>query len=222
MKKLLLLIVLGSLVTGCRYAGNIGAGVVGSGVRKSEKRDLGPFTSISTDGAFDIEVICQKPQTFEIEGDDNLLPLVSTEVTNGVLRIRNLRGYSTGAPINIRISVADIDSLKTDGAGTIEISGVKNDKFGIDSNGAPSIRVSGETEVLEIDTNGAGKIDTHKLRASKAVVESNGVSKVELFASDELSVKVSGPSQVIYDGDPHVNKTVNGPGSVEQRDSGGA
>lgn len=82
-------------------------------------------------------------------------------MTNGVLRIRNLRGYSTGATINIRISVADIDSLKTDGAGMIEISGVKNDKFGIDSNGAPSRRVSGETEVLEIDANGAGKIDTH-------------------------------------------------------------
>jgi hypothetical protein len=37
-----------------------------------------------------------------------------------------------------------------------------------------------------------------------------------------LDVTVSGPSQVIYDGDPSVNQTVNGPGSVQKRESGGA
>ncbi len=221
MKKLLLLITLGSLIVGCRYAG-IGPGVVGSGVRKTEKRDVGQFTSISTDGAFSIEVVSQQSLSLTIEGDDNILPLVTTQVLNGVLRISNNRGYSIQDPVMIKISVPNIDGVSANGAGTIEITGVKNEEFEIESNGTPTIRVSGETKTLRIDTKGAGKIDTQKLRASKADVDSQGVSKVEVFASDELNVTVSGPSTVIYDGDPAVNQTVNGPGSVQKKQSSGA
>ena len=63
-------------------------GIHGSGVRKTEKRDLGPFTAIETSGAFEVNVICQKPASFEIEADDNILPLVETEVRGGVLHLR--------------------------------------------------------------------------------------------------------------------------------------
>jgi putative autotransporter adhesin-like protein len=222
MKKTAISILLAATLFGCQYAGKIHHGVAGSGVRKAEKRTLSPFTSITTEGAFEIEIVCQKPQSFEIEGDDNLLPLVSSEVANGILRIKNLRGYSTDETIKIRISVPNIDGLTAQGAGTIEITGLNNNKFEIDADGAPTIRVTGETKTLDIEANGAGKIDTHKLRAAKAIVKSNGVSNVELFASQELDVTVSGPSRVTYEGDPKVNKTVNGPGSVEKRESSGA
>jgi len=124
--------------------------------------------------------------------------------------------------MKIKISVPNIEGITANGAGTIEVSHLKNDKFDIDSNGAPTIRVSGETKELHLDANGAGVVDAHKLRSSRAEVESKGVAKVEVFASDVLNVTVSGPSQVIYDGDPAVNQTVNGPGSVQKRESGGA
>jgi len=224
MKNALLITVLCSLAiaTSCHYAVETMHGVKGSGVRKVEKRELTPFTAINTDGAFKIEVVCQQPQALEIEGDDNLLSLVSTEVSNGVLRIKNVSSYSNSTPMKIKISVLNIESLTANGAGTIEISRLKNDKFDINSNGAPTIRVSGETKELQIDANGAGLVDAHKLRSSKAEVDSKGVAKVEVSASDVLNVTVSGPSEVIYDGDPTVNQTVNGPGSVQKRESGGA
>jgi hypothetical protein len=84
------------------------------------------------------------------------------------------------------------------------------------------MRVAGETKVLNIDDSGAGSIDTHKLRAAQVVVDAKGVSKVEVYAAQQLDVTVSGPSYVVYEGDPVVNKTVNGPGSVEKKASGGA
>ncbi|MBA3513826.1 MAG: DUF2807 domain-containing protein [Pyrinomonadaceae bacterium] len=221
MKKVLLIITLCSLATGCYYAVKM-RGVSGSGVREVEKRELSPFTSLTTDGAFDIEVVCQQPQTLEIEGDDNLLAMVSTEVSNEVLRINNVGSYSTRTPMKIKISVPSLEGITANGAGTIEVSRLKNEKFDIDSNGAPTIRVSGETKELEIDANGAGTVDAHKLRASTAEVDSQGAVKVEVFASEVLNVTVSGPSQVIYDGDPAVKQTVNGPGSVQRRNPGGA
>ncbi len=180
------------------------------------------FSSISTEGAYQIEVVSQQSLSLEIEGDDNILPLIKTDVSNGVLRITNSRGYSINRPIVVKIGTPDIEGISASGAGSIEISGLKNDKFEIDSNGAPTIKVSGVTGTLNIESNGAGKIDAHKLRAGKGTVEANGVATIEVFASEELNVTVSGPASVIYSGDPKLNKTMNGPGSVERRVSEGA
>ena len=219
MKRIVLLLILITLVAGCH---RIHDEIAGSGKLQKERRDVGSFNSISTAGAFNLEIVCQKPQSLEIEGDDNLLPLVSTEVSNNVLHIRNLRSYSVSEPITIKISLPDLAGISASGAGTIEVSGLKNEKFEIDASGAPAIKASGETKALSIDASGAGKIDMHKLRAARVVVDSKGVSKVEVYAAEQLDVTVSGPSHVIYQGDPVVKQTVNGPGSVEKKKSEGA
>jgi hypothetical protein len=218
-KKLGLLIVLLALGAACH---RIHHGVSGSGKLLKEKRSVGSFNSISTEGAFDIEVVCQKPQDLEISGDDNILPLVATEVSNNVLHVRTLRDYSTSQPVTLRISTPDLVGIHSSGAGTIEVSGLKNDRFEIDVNGAPTIKASGETKTLRIDTNGAGNVDTYKLRAARVEVESKGVSGVEVYAGEQLDVTVSGPSHVTYRGNPVVNKTVRGPGSVEKKESEGS
>lgn len=219
MKKILLLMLLISLATGCH---RIQAGIAGSGKLQREKREVPSFNSISTEGAFDIEIVCQKSQSLEIEGDDNILPLVSTEVSNNVLRIKNLRDYSVSEPVTLKITVPNINSVSASGAGTLAISGLKNEKLEIDVAGAPTIRASGETKLLDIDTSGAGKIDTHNLRASRAVVNSNGVSRVEVYVAEQLDVTIAGPSRVIYEGDPVVKQTIHGPGSIEKKESQGS
>ena len=219
MKKLLLLILLISLATACH---GLHDQVGGSGNLRKEKRDTGSFNSISTEGAFDIEVVCQKPQSLEIEGDDNILPLVSTEVSNNVLHIRSIRGYSASHPITLKITVPDLVGLSSSGAGTIVVTGLKNEKFEIDANGAPNIRASGETKALSVDANGAGKIDTHKLRAANVTVDAKGVPNVQVYASELLDVTVSGPSRVTYEGNAQVRQTINGPGQVEKKESEGS
>ncbi|MDQ5844319.1 MAG: DUF2807 domain-containing protein [Acidobacteriota bacterium] len=217
MKKIVMLVVLMSLAAAC-HSGFLHQ-VGGSGNRQKQIRTVEPFTSISTNGAFEIEVVSQKPLSIEIEADDNILPLISTEVSRNVLHIKNVSSYSVSKPVVLRISVPNLESISADGAGSFEIEGLKNDKFEIDVNGAPDIKVSGETKLVDIKTNGAGKIDTQRLRAARAVVDSNGVSKVVVHATDQLDVTVSGPSHVTYEGDPVVNKNVNGPGSVTKKAS---
>lgn len=207
------------LVAGCMFHHDQ---VVGSGQRQKQKREVPAFTSISTEGAYEIEFVSQKPLSLEIEADDNILPVITTEVSKGVLRIRSNRSFSVLRPIILRITAPNLEGLSASGAGKIEVSGLQNDKFEIDTNGAATIRVSGETKALDIKTNGAGKIDAHKLRATGAVVEANGVAKVEVFVTGELNANVSGPSQVVYSGDPKVTKSVNGPGSVEKKASEGS
>ena len=70
-------------------------------------------------------------------------------------------------PIILKITTPNLEGISASGAGTVEVSDLKNDKFEIDSNGAPTIKVSGVTGTINIEANGAGKIDAHRLRADK-------------------------------------------------------
>jgi hypothetical protein len=220
MKPLLIFVVLIALAGfGCHVRMNQ---VKGSGRRGVQKRDIQPFTSISTQGAYNINVVCQKDQTLEIEGDDNILPLISTNVSNNVLYIKSSQNYSANEPIVLRIAVPNLEALSVSGAGSIEVAGMKGDKFAIESNGAPQIKVSGSSKEVYINAIGAGKIDTHSLHASKGTVESKGVSHVDVDVADQLNVTISGPSTVTYEGAPTINKTIYGPGKVQKRASEGA
>ena len=221
MKKFaLVLLVVAFVSAGCHHG--IRSQIKGSGKRVSQKREVSPFTSISTEGAFTIEVTCRKDLSLEIEGDDNVLDFVTSEVSNNVLRLKNSKDYSTSEPVAFKISVPNLDGLSVSGAGRIDIKGMNNDRFEIDAAGAPAISVAGSSKVIDIDTTGAGKIDTLNLHASRAVVDSRGVSKVDLDVTDQLDVKISGPSSVTYKGDPVVNKDIRGPGKVERRSNQGA
>jgi len=220
MKKLALLVLFVVFATGCIH-GHF-AEISGSGKRELQKHNVAPFTSISTDGAFTIEVTCQKDVSLEVEGDDNVLEFVTSDVSGNILRIKNSKNYSTKEPVKFKISVPNLEGLSVNGAGHIEIKNLNNDKFEIDTNGAPTIVASGNTKVIDVGANGAGKIDVSKLHASRGVVDSRGVSRIDLDVTDQLDATVSGPSTVTYKGDPVVNKTIHGPGKIERRTNEGA
>lgn len=220
MKRIVLMLLLVSLAVGCSRG--LLNQVRGSGNRQHQERQVASFTSIDTNGAFDITVVSQKQYALEIEGDDNVLPMIATDVSGNVLHIKNRGSYSVSQPIKITISVPDLEAVILNGAGRLRITDLKNDKFELNVNGAPALEASGETKFLKIKANGAGNIDTHRLRATRADVNSNGVTQIDLYAREQLDVVVSGPSNVIYEGDPVVNKTINGPGTIQKKASQGS
>jgi hypothetical protein len=209
------IVAIGLAVSSCRY---IGRGVRGSGNRKTEKRELAAFKSVETAGAFEVTIVCQQTQSFEIEGDDNLLPLIKTDVKDGVLRIHSDEPYNSSKPIAIRISVPDLERFNSAGAGDVHVSGVKNDQLVLSNTGAANIEASGQTKFVEISTSGAGNIEAEELQAERAKVTVSGAANVDVFASQQLDVSVSGIGSVTYAGNPPVvNKSVSGIGSVSKK-----
>jgi len=205
---------LGFAFSGCAH---LGPEVRGSGVRKTETRDLKSFKSIDASGAFEINVTCQKPESVTIEADDNLLPLIRTEVRDGVLYVSPDKGYSASKTVSLRITLPDVENISTHGAGNIKVADVKNDKMEFHSTGAAQVEASGQTKTLTIESTGAGDIDTSNLKAEKASVRVTGAATVDVFASDQLDANVSGAGHVSYSGDPKVNKSVSGIGSVDKK-----
>ena len=214
MKKIILVLTLLMLVAGCKMGG-----IRGSGTRKTEKKELPAFKAVETGGAFDVEVTCQKPQSEGIEADDNLLPLIETDVSDGVLHVGMKQNYHSSKLIALHIAVPDLNRVTISGAGTARVTGVKNENFVINSTGAAKIEAKGETKAVEIRNSGAGLIDAHELRSSKAEVNLSGAGQAEVYASEQLDVTISGVGRVTYAGQPKViNKNISGIGTVSARD----
>jgi len=202
--------------TGCFHMN----GIKGSGVRKTEMRDVGSFKAIESDGAYEIEVNCQKPLSVQVEGDDNILPLVKTDVRDGVLYITNPQPYHTRQAVLLRITAPNIERITSNGAGNFNVSNVKNDSFELHSTGATSFNAGGQAKSVRIESSGAGKINAGELRAEKVIVSISGAASVDVFASDQLDVNLSGVGHVSYSGNPKtVNKNIGGLGSVSAKGS---
>ena len=201
------------------FAGcHINKGVKGSGNRKAEKRSLPAFSAVETTGVYQAEIICQQPASFEIETDDNILPLIKTDVRDGVLYVSSEGRINPSKGVQLRISVPELASVASRGAGDINVQDSNADDLKIDSTGAASIKATGKAKMATISSTGAGDIDTSRLRSEKARVTVTGAASVTVYASEQLDVSVSGVGSVDYLGNPKsVNKSVSGIGSVNKK-----
>src|SRR5215510_10726408 len=191
-----LLVVCGLTLPGCKMH----HGVRGSGNRKTETRELKPFKAIDTTGAYEINVTCQKPASFEIEADDNILPLIRTEVRDGMLFVNSDESISPSKVIALRINLPELSAVTSRGAGEINITNANSDNLKLQSMGAASVEAAGKAKSMTISSTGAGKIDTTKLFAEKAKVDVTGAASVDVYAGEQLDVSVSGAGSVTYSG----------------------
>lgn len=218
MKRTVCLLALLLAMTGCgkmlKWGGNH---IAGSGNVKTEKRDVGAFASVDVSGAYQVEIVCQKQPGLEVEGDDNILPLVQTYVKNGTLYITSDRGFNVKRPIRVRITTGSIEGLSSSGASMISLNGLKNDKLVIETSGASKIDAEGETKTLDIESSGASKVDVQDLHAARVKVSLSGAGHANVYASEEVNADVSGAASITYYGEPKVvNKSVSGAGSINK------
>ena len=217
MKRLILLSIgLAIGLAGCIIV-NPG-GVKGSGIAKTEKRAVASFDSLDVNYAGAIEVRSQEQQNVQISGDDNIIPLITTEVKNGTLYIRGTKGYSPQQKLQVIVSTPNMKRFVFDGVGEANLSNIKNDRLEIVVNGVGGLSASGETKELDINLSGVGSVDAKNLRAVNVKANSNAVGNVDLYATGKLDVTASGIGEVNYYGNPKiVRKQGEGIGKINQR-----
>jgi hypothetical protein len=217
MKKMICLLLLVAFGAGCHISG-LGKGVRGSGNRVTEKRDVPGFLSIEVSGAYEVEITAQKERSLELTGDDNILPLIRTEVRGNVLHIDSSKSFNIGRAITLKITVPDLEGISTSGASKITVAGINNSEVNIDSSGASKITIAGATKQLKIGTSGASDIEAKELRAERVDVESSGAGYVTVYATEQLNASASGAARVDYYGNPAtVHPEASGAGSVNKK-----
>ena len=193
-------------------------GVKGSGIAKTEKREVISFHSLDVNYVGSIEVRSQEQENVQISGDDNIISFITTEVKNGTLYIRGTKGYNPRQKLLIIVSTPNVKRFVFDGVGEANLSNIKNDRLEIVVSGVGSLSASGETKELDITLSGVGNVDAKNLRAVNAKVNSKAVGSVDLYVTGQLDVDASGVGEVNYYGNPKiVNKQAEGIGKINQR-----
>lgn len=204
-----------SSVTGKSVFGFFNFAVQGSGRIVTEKRDASGFKGVQAGGATELQITVGKDFSVELEGDDNILPLVRTEVRAGVLHIERNGNFWSRTKLVARITMPEFDNLDLSGASRASVAGVDSNNVKLEASGASQIEISGTAQDLTASLSGASKLDAANLRALRANIDASGASKAQIFASESVTADTSGASKIVYAGNPAtVNKDASGASSI--------
>lgn len=206
---------------------------------KTEDRKTAVFSSIKASGAVEIDYTTGTAASVIIEAPADILPLIQTEVKEGVLCISNKDDIQNlKQPVKIHIQSAELNKVKMTGACSFDLkSPLNNTNFDIDLSGASSFygtiyntetkidmtgasvaEIGGITNLLTIKASGASSLNASKLSSIHADVEANGASNTSLSADSSLQAKASGASSISYSGNPvQIDKQSSGASTIKKK-----
>ncbi len=201
-------------------SGTSGSGerVVGSGIVKTESRQVEGFDKLSVDGSSEVFIEQGDEESLTVEAEDNLLPLLVSEVDGDrlTLGLRPNSSISASHPIIFRLKVRSLTEIGASGAGIINGSKLATERLEIRSSGAVKTVLSGTAGTLNLTISGTGSFDGRDLKGRAAAVTISGAGKAVVNASDRLDARISGVGSISYVGDPQVDRQVSGLGTIRK------
>lgn len=218
-------------ITGC-------ISVQGSGKLITAEREVSEFNKVHLKGSGNVFLTPGEKQSLEIITDDNIMPLIETDVSGKKLTISHGNSRLRPTSFEIYITVENLEGVGISGSGDIigkdpfvtdtlyaEISGSGDMDLEVETgmletkiSGSGSIHLSGKAEDFTISINGSGKIDALDMEAKNASVKVNGSGDCRVYASETLDAKISGSGDVYYKGRPQINTEISGSGSLKSQD----
>lgn len=195
----------------------------GSGKIINTSRPVSGFTRLTFDAPGELTITQNGKEALSIEGDDNLLEHIKSEVINGALHIYVEPEdviIKASKPIHYSLSIKTLDQVSLNGSGSITVADFKGKAFALKLNGSGSIRFSDlQATTLDFGMNGSGDVSVTHLSADTLQTTVNGSGKFSLqgkatrqnvsilgsgkyearnleSAQAEISVSGSGESQV--------------------------
>jgi hypothetical protein len=208
----------------------------GDGTKVTAPRQLASFSEIRVEGTIDAAVRVGVAQSVAVTIDQNLQPLVITEVRGDTLVIRTKDACWDGKGI-VEITVPALRGLRIDGSSDVSIDGGQGElalaiagsgdlrwsgaasKLEAAISGSGDMRLSGRAEEVRISVAGSGDVQAPGLTAHAAAISVAGSGDVELtLDGGPLSVSIAGSGDVVWHGQASVERAVvNGSGQLLRR-----
>ena len=202
--SLVAIVGLGSAMDGAAWAAKL---VEGSGVAKTEPREVGEFDKIHLNGSPNVNIVIGPERSVSVTADDNLLAVIDTVVEDGTLVIGGSEPFRTRLGVTVQITVPALTHVAVHGSGDVKVKGLDAEMFKAEIQGSGDISVAGRAEELDVEIQGSGDVKLDELAAKRAAVEVQGSGDSTINVSDELTVHVAGNGDVKYIGSPKVTTT---------------
>ncbi|MCC6438092.1 MAG: DUF2807 domain-containing protein [Acidimicrobiales bacterium] len=191
--------------------------VVGSGVLVTEDRALSGFRVVELRGFAVVHIARGDHDSVQVRADDNVAPLVTTEVRDGTLLVGFVAGTSLrNATVEVTVTAAALDTVRAGGSGRLDVSGLAGAPFALELSGSGDAVVTGSATDATLSVDGSGELDASGLVAERAVVRVAGSGEAAVQATAALDAAVSGSGEISYRGTPATLTTaVSGSGEIE-------
>ena len=213
--------------------------IKGNGKMTTITRSTSDYNGIACSGSYDYILVSGTEGTIKIEGEENLLEYIITEVKDGNLVIKtkdrtNLIS-SKNKIIKITIPFEDINNVSLAGSGdlwsedkitatnmNVALAGSGDLKLTIEASstkaslaGSGDIVLKGSTNDLDANVSGSGNFHGFDLLANNTDVSVAGSGDADVVCNENLKARVSGSGDIKYKGNPKTEDTkVAGSGSI--------
>lgn len=213
--------------------------ITGYGPVISEIRNANGFSEIESQIAGDLRISQDSNYSLIVEGQQNILDQLITEVRDNRLNIRFKNGtFISGKKLIIHITTPTVEKLylngsgniaftspiesvrlylKISGSGDINLQEVNADDLDAKISGSGEMTISGgsvHNETLNI--SGSGNMDFINLKAENADIALSGSGDAQVYVTHYLNAKISGSGNIYYKGTPAIDADISGSGSVKR------
>jgi hypothetical protein len=214
-------------------------GIKGNGNITTITRTTSDYNAIRCSGSFDYILVSGNEGNIKIEGEENLLAYIITEIEYDGLVIKTKNNVnlkpSKNKTIKITIPFRDIERISLAGSGdlynkdvineedlNISLAGsgdivldVKTSNVKAKIAGSGDITLKGKTDYLEADVTGSGDFHGFDLESNNTTVSVTGSGDAKVISNSFLKARVTGSGDIVYKGNPEKEDTkVAGSGSI--------
>ncbi len=237
--SLIILVILSLVLAGCSEItfGNNSNMVRGSGNVVRETRPVSGFTSIALTCAGDVQLTQGDTDSLVIEAEDNILPLLVSEVNGSQLRLKTRpnTSYRTTRGVHFIITVKALNAIQRSASGNVDASEITTSSFNLVLNGSGNVNLAGlqassltvevtgsgnanvgggQAGQLTASLHGSGDFTAPNLESQSAQVTVTGSGMARVWTKSTLSATVSGSGDLEYYGSPAVSQNVTGSGRI--------
>jgi hypothetical protein len=174
--------------------------IVGSGTVAKTDREAAGFHGITASHGIHVAATPGESESVRVEADDNLLPLISTEVVAGILVNKATGSFKTKNPIKVTVSARDLDRLTANSSTSVDASDLAQDSLSVDVSSSGSVRAAGSAARLDFFASSSGTFDGAKLAAKTALGHASSSASVTISVSNELRAEVSSSARIVASG----------------------
>lgn len=198
----------GFLVASCAIRLGGGSTGRGSGNIVKETRQVGDFDRVSVCCGMQLTLAQGQPTTVEIEADDNLLPEITSNVTNSQLVVEYRQGpgpisHQPSKPVQVLVTTPTIHGLIVSGGGRLQSNSVQSDRLEIKLSGGAQGKIESlVSDTSIVDVSGGGQFEAGILQGTRAEVDLSGGANtgIDSLSVESLDLQASGGGQITLAG----------------------
>ncbi|WP_420602233.1 head GIN domain-containing protein [Flagellimonas sp.] len=220
----------------CKFDINFGNGKQGNGQVVEETRKVTEdFTIVSASEGLDVFVTQDQDFKITVEGDENIIDLIGTDIRDGKLKIHAIENIGR-ATKKVYVSLPEITALKSSsGADLIAQNVINTEKIELDASSGSDLRVelvasevsadassgagikvSGKTDILYADASSGSDIRARELMTKKCNADASSGADITVNVSESLVADASSGADIRYTGEASVQTKKSVSGSVHK------